>query len=136
MLISTWSCAPGVCLWIIFFVRVFALDLVKISKFQFVSCVAQNVFNLESWNLTGMLVIICSCAPWVLLADLSNICRVFALDLVKTVSLYCVFCSSSAWVRINQLYRNNDQHHCEAMHLGLCMCFFFSFVRVIALDVV
>jgi hypothetical protein len=83
-----------------------------------------------------MLVSICSCAPLVSLVDLSSICRVISLDLVKTISLCCVICSLSAGVRINQLYRNNDQHHCEAMHLGFCMWIFFSFVRVIALDLV
>jgi hypothetical protein len=44
-----------------------------------------------------------------------------------TVPLCCVICSSKAWVRINQLYRNNDQHHCWVMHLGFCMWIFFQF---------
>jgi hypothetical protein len=115
------------------FVRVIALE---ICNFQFVLYVAQNIFNLESWNLTGMLVSMCSCAPWVSLVDLSSICRVIALDSVKTVSLCCVICSSSALVRINQPYRKNYKHHCEAMHPGFCMRIFSSFVRIIALELV
>jgi hypothetical protein len=99
-------CTCGFACEFICFVGVIALDLVKISNFQFVSCVAQNVFNLESWNLTGMLVSMCSCAPWVSLVDLSSFCRVIALDLVKTISLCCVICSLSAWVRINLLYNS------------------------------
>jgi hypothetical protein len=42
--------------------RVIALDLVKICNFQLVSQVTQIIFYLESWNLTGMLVSMCSCS--------------------------------------------------------------------------
>jgi hypothetical protein len=93
-------------------------------KFSTFSHVAQKVFDLESWNFTGMLISMCSCAPGVSLVYLFCFVRFIALDLVKSVTLCCVICSSSAWVRINQLYRNNDQHHCEAMHLGFCMWIF------------
>jgi hypothetical protein len=104
MLISMWSCAPVVLHVNLFcFVSVIALDLVKICIFQFVSCL-QKVFNLESWNLIGMLLSMCSCAPWVSLVDLFSISRVIALDLVKIVQLCCVICSLTACVRINQNY--------------------------------
>jgi hypothetical protein len=102
ILIRMCSCAPGyfhVDLFSIF--RVITLDLVKICNFQLVSHETQKGFDLESWNFTGMLISICSCVIY----------PVFALDLVKTFSLCCVICSLSDWVRINQLYRNNDQHH-------------------------
>jgi hypothetical protein len=46
MKLSTeWLACEFIC-----FVRVIALDLVKISNFQFVLWVAQNIFNLESFN--------------------------------------------------------------------------------------
>jgi hypothetical protein len=64
MLISMCSCAPGyfrVNLFSIFIV--IALDLVKICNFQLSSHVKQKVFDLESWNFTGMLISMCSSAP-------------------------------------------------------------------------
>jgi hypothetical protein len=55
-------------------------------------------------------------------------CGVIALDFVK-------FCNFQLVSHVTQKgFENNDQHHCEAMHLGLCMWIFFSFARVIALD--
>jgi hypothetical protein len=69
--------------------------------------------------------VLCSCV--------FSIFRVIALDLVKTVSLCCVICSKNAWVRINQLYRNNDQHHCGAMHLGFCMWTFSVLLELLPL---
>jgi hypothetical protein len=95
----------GFRLWIYMLCQIIALDLVKICNFQFVSCVAQNIFNQKSWNVTGMLVSMFRCAPWFSLLGLSSICRVIiAFDLVKTVSLCCVICSLSVWVEIYQLY--------------------------------
>jgi hypothetical protein len=135
MLISMWTCAPWVLLVNLFcFVRIIALDLVKVFN---CAVLAQKVFNLESWNLTGILVSMWSCAPGVSIVDLSNFSRVIWIDLVKTVSIMLgyVFLENLR-VRINQLYRNNDQSHCEAVHLGFCMWIFFRFVRVIALDLV
>jgi hypothetical protein len=84
MLISMCSCAPGyfhVDLFSIF--RIIVLDLVKICNFQLVSHVAQKVFDVGSWNFTGMLISICSCAPGYFCVDIFSILRVIALDLVK-----------------------------------------------------
>jgi hypothetical protein len=58
-------CAPGVLLVGFCFVRVIALDLVKICHFQLVLLEAQTIFDLESWNLIGMLVSMCNCAQGV-----------------------------------------------------------------------
>jgi hypothetical protein len=41
-----------------------------------VSQVTKNVFDLESWNLTEMLVSMCSCAPGGFLVDLFAICGI------------------------------------------------------------
>jgi hypothetical protein len=123
MLISMCSCTPGY----------FRVDLLSI--FRVIALVlVKKVFDTGSLNFTGVLMSMWRCAPGVSFVDLSSICRVIALDLVKTVSLCCVICYLSAWVRIYQLNWNNDQPHCEAMHLGFCMWIFFSFGRVIALD--
>jgi hypothetical protein len=68
------------------FLRVITIGLLKISIF--------NLWSVElkkSWNLIGNLVSMCNCAPWVSLVDLSSICRVIAFDLVKTISLCCLF---------------------------------------------
>jgi hypothetical protein len=82
-------CAPGYFHLDIFIIlRVIALDLVKFCNFQLVSHVIQKGFDLESL-LTGRLLSIFSFAPGVSLVDLSSICRVISLDLVKTVSLCC-----------------------------------------------
>jgi hypothetical protein len=113
------NCAPGYfCLDLFSIFRVIALDLENVCNFQLVSHVTQKGFDIESLNLTGRLLSIYSCAPGVSIVDLSSICRVISLDLIKTFH-YVVICSWSAWVRI-------DQHHCETLHLGLCMWIFFS----------
>jgi hypothetical protein len=65
------------------FVRVFALDFVDICNFQLVSHVAQKVFVPESWNLIGMLIRMCSCAPGYFHVDMFSIFRVIALDFEK-----------------------------------------------------
>jgi hypothetical protein len=83
MLISMCSCAPvyfRVDLFSIF--RVIALDLVKFCNFQLVSHLTQKEFGIESWNLTGMLLCMCSCAPGYFRVDLFSIFRVIALDLI------------------------------------------------------
>jgi hypothetical protein len=110
-------------------VRVIALDLVKICNFQLVSHVTQKGFDIVSLNITGRLLSICWCAPWDSLVDLSTSCRIISLDLLKPFLLCCVICSLSAWVRINQLYRNNDQHHLITgiminIAVKLCTCNF------------
>jgi hypothetical protein len=64
MLLSMCSCAPVYSrMDILSIFRVIALDLVKICNFQLVSHVTQKIFDLESWNLTGMLISMCSCEP-------------------------------------------------------------------------
>jgi hypothetical protein len=63
--------------------RVIALDLVKIYIFQIVSHVTKNVFDLESYNLTEMLICMCSCAPGYIFVDVFSISRVIALELVN-----------------------------------------------------
>ena len=81
MLASTCSCAPGVSLLDSFGTyRIIAPDLVKIARFQLVSRVHPKVFRLESWNFTGMLASICSCAPGVSLLDSFGTCRIIAPD--------------------------------------------------------
>jgi hypothetical protein len=83
MLLSMWYCAPGVSLVYLFcFVWVIALDLVNICNFQLVPHVAQNVFDIESLNFTGMLISMCSCKPGYCHVDMFSIFRVIALDLV------------------------------------------------------
>jgi hypothetical protein len=66
--------------------RVIALDLENVCIFQLVLHVTQKGFDIESLNLMGRLPSIFSFAPGVSLVDLSSICRVISLDLVKTVS--------------------------------------------------
>jgi hypothetical protein len=91
ILISMCSCAPGYFRLDLFSIfRVIALDFF-FCNFQLVSHVIQKGFDLESLNLTGRLLSIFSFEPGVSLVDLSNICRVISLDLVKTVSLICCY---------------------------------------------
>jgi hypothetical protein len=45
-------------------------DLVKISNFQIMSHVTKKIFDLESWNYTGMLISMCSCTPGYFCADM------------------------------------------------------------------
>jgi hypothetical protein len=91
MLISMCSCAPRYFRLDLFGIfRVFALDLVKICNFQLVSHVTKKVFDQESWNFTGMLISMWSCAPGYFRLDLFSIFRVFALDLVKICNFQLV----------------------------------------------
>jgi hypothetical protein len=125
MLISMCSCAPAYFRVDIFgILRVIAIDLVKIYNFQHVSHVSQKVFDLVSWNFTGIWLSMCSCAPGVSLVDLFCFVRFIALDLVKTVPLCCVICSLCAWVSINHLYRNNDQYTVKLCIWGFARGFF------------
>jgi hypothetical protein len=81
MFISMCSCAPRyfrVDLFSIF--RVIALDLVKICNFHLVSHVTQQRLDLESWNFTGMLNSICSCAPVYFCVDLYSILERLSLS--------------------------------------------------------
>ncbi len=85
MLISMCSCAPGVLDAESSSIgRVMALDFVKSANFQLVSHVIEKLFELQSSNIIGMLINMCSCAPGVLDTDSSSIGRVMALDLVKS----------------------------------------------------
>jgi hypothetical protein len=85
------SCAPGYfCVDILSIFRVTVLELVKISNFQLVSHVTKKVFDLESCNLTRMLLSMCSCAPWYFRVDIFSIFRVIALDLVKNYNIQLV----------------------------------------------
>jgi hypothetical protein len=69
MLVSLCSCAPWCLLVDMFSIcRVIALDLVKICNFHLVLPAAQEVFGQELSYFTEMLVSMCSCAPWFLLA--------------------------------------------------------------------
>jgi hypothetical protein len=81
MLLSMCGCAPGYFRVDIFSIfRVIALDLVKISNFQFVLHVTQKIFYLDSWNLIGVLINMCSCAPGYFCVDIFSIFRVIALE--------------------------------------------------------
>jgi hypothetical protein len=74
------TCAPGyfrVDLLSIF--RVIALDIVKFCNYQVVSHEAQNVFKLGSWNFTGRLISMCSCAPGYFRVDLLSILELLPL---------------------------------------------------------
>jgi hypothetical protein len=90
MLISMCSFVPGYVRLDLFSIfRVIALDLENFCNFQLVSNVTQKGIDKESLNLIGRLLSIFSFAPGVSLVDLSSICRVISLDLVKTISLCC-----------------------------------------------
>jgi hypothetical protein len=86
--------------------------LLSVLPFSFVPHFTQKVFDLESWNFTGMLISMCSCVHGYFHLDIFSIFRVIALDLVK----FCIFnfsvaCNSkSIWQRVMKLYRNVDQH--------------------------
>jgi hypothetical protein len=70
MLLRVCSCAPGVSFVdLLCFVRVTALDLAKITNFQFVSHIAK----LPSWNYRNVGKHDCICAPGVSVVDLFNI---------------------------------------------------------------
>jgi hypothetical protein len=47
----------------------------SVRPFSFVSHVTQKIFDLESWNLTGMLISMCSCAPGYFSVDLFSTFR-------------------------------------------------------------
>jgi hypothetical protein len=72
------------------FVKVFAVDLLKICNFQLVSHIVQKVFDLESLNFTGMLLSMLSCAARVSLVVFFCFVRVIALDLVKICNFQLV----------------------------------------------
>jgi hypothetical protein len=55
------------------------IELVKICNFQLVSLITQKVFDLESWNLTKMLLSMCSCASGYFCVDIFSIFRVIPL---------------------------------------------------------
>jgi hypothetical protein len=92
MMICMCSCAPG-CFHrdLLSIFRVIALDLENYCNFQYVSHLTQKGFDFESLNLLGRLLSICSFAPWVSLVDLSSICRVISLDLVKLFHYVVLF---------------------------------------------
>jgi hypothetical protein len=76
--------------------KVIAFDFVKIYDFQVVWHVTQKVFDQESWKFTGMLLSMRNCAPWISLVDLLCFVNFIAFDLVKTVPLCRIICSSNA----------------------------------------
>jgi hypothetical protein len=83
MLISMFNCPSGyfrVNKFNMF--RLIVVDLGKINNFQLVSHVAQKVFDPVSWNFTGMLISMWSCAPGVWLVDFLCFVWVIVLDLV------------------------------------------------------
>jgi hypothetical protein len=128
-----WSCAPGyfhVDIFSIF--RVIALDLVKICNFQLVSHVTQKIFDLELWNLTGMLISMCSCAPGYFLVNKFSIFRVIALDLVKICNFQLVshvtkkVFDLQSWNLIRMLLSMSS---CAPgyFHVDIFSCFFLSY---------
>jgi hypothetical protein len=103
MLISMCCCAAGYFRLDTFSIfRVIALDLVQFCNFQFVSHVTQKVFDLESWNFTGMLISMCCCASGNFRLDIFSIFWVIALDLVKLCNFQLVshVNSKSIWPRV------------------------------------
>jgi hypothetical protein len=109
MLLSMCSCAPEYFRVDIFSIfRVITLDLVKICNFQLVWHVTQKIFDLESWNLTGMLISMCSCACGYFRVDIFSIFRVIALDLVKIYNIQHV--TQSIWPVGLKVYKNVGQH--------------------------
>jgi hypothetical protein len=92
MLISMCSCAHGYfCVDIFRISRVVALESVKISNFQLVSHITKKVFDLESWNLTRMLLSMCYCAHAYFHVDILSIFRVIALEKVKIFNFQLVW---------------------------------------------
>lgn len=91
ILLSMWSFATGASLVASFgFVRVMSPDLIKLYNFHLVSHVAQTVFDIESWNLTRMLISMCNCAAGCFRVDWFSICRVIAHDLIKICNFHLV----------------------------------------------
>jgi hypothetical protein len=126
MLLSMWNCVPLVLVVGLFcFVRVIALELVKVCHFQIDLHIALKVFDLKSWNFTGMLLSMWRCAPGVSLVDLFCFVRVTVLELVEILSL--CHSSKSIWLRVMKLYRN------DAQHVKLCTwcitCWFIQFCQ-------
>jgi hypothetical protein len=139
MLFSMCSCAPWVSLVVFFcFVRAVALDLVKICYFQLVMHVAQKLFDLRSWNFTGMLMSMCSLCNWVFLCGFTLYCRVIVLDFVKICNfLNFVACSSkSIWPRFMKIYMIVDQHVKLCTWCFLFGLFLFCFFRIIVIDLI
>jgi hypothetical protein len=137
MLISMCSCAPGyfrVDTYSIF--RVIALDLVKFCNFQFVSHVTQKGFDLESWNLTGMLISICSCAPGYFRVDTFSIFRVIALDLVKICNFQLVSHVTQKGFDIESLNLTERLLSICSCAPGVSLVDLSSIWRVISLDLV
>jgi hypothetical protein len=115
ILVSKCSCAPGVLRVDLFSIcRVIALDLIGICNFQLVSPVAQKVFDLGSWNYTGMLLSICRCAHGILLVDKFYFVRVIVLDLIKLCYFQNVprIAQKSIWPRVNK----------HEMLVSMCRC--------------
>jgi hypothetical protein len=101
----------------------------------FVSHVTQKVFDLESWNFTGMLISMCSCAPVYFRLDIFSIFRVIALDLVK-------FCNFQILSHLTQKLFDLESWNFTEMLISMCSCapgYFhldiFSIFRIIALEV-
>jgi hypothetical protein len=116
ILLSMWSCPREVvhlkfACGFFCFVRVIAHDLVKICNFQLVSHIPQKVLELESWNLTGILLSMWSCAPGYFRVDIFSIFKVIALDLVKiTIFSLSMHSWKSIWPAGLKVYKNVGQH--------------------------
>jgi hypothetical protein len=108
------SYAPGISLLdLLCFVTVVTLDLVKICNFQIVLHVAQKIFDLRSWNFTGMLLSMWNCAPGVSLVDLFCFVKVIALALVKTCNFQLLLHEAQ-----NFFYPGS----CNFTGMLICMC--------------
>jgi uncharacterized protein with HEPN domain len=132
MLISMWRCAPGYFHVDIFSnFRVIVLELVKISNFQHVSHVTQKIFDLESWNLTRMLIRMCSFAHGYFCVDIFSIFRVIALELVK-------ICHFQLVSHLTKKVFDLESWYLTKLLLSMCSCapgyFLLDIFRVIALD--
>jgi hypothetical protein len=74
--------------------------------------VARNskVFDIESWNFTGLLLSMWSCAPGYFCVDLFRICYCLWLSKTSQFSTCVARSSKSIWHKVMKLYRNVAQH--------------------------
>jgi hypothetical protein len=110
------ACVPGVSLVVLFsFFKIIALEFLKYCNFQLVSHVAQKVFDLGSWNFTGMLISMWSCAP-----------VVFHVDFVLLCQSYCPwlwnFLQVSICLALAQEVFNKESWNLTGMLVSMCTC--------------
>jgi hypothetical protein len=100
-----------------------------------VSHVTRKEFDLQSWNFTGMLISMCSCAPVYFCVDLYSIFRVIALDVVQ-------FCNFRLESHVTHKEFDIESWNFTGMLISMCrlvvdlsifICFYF-FLRFTALD--